>query len=495
MRKPRQLKPQDVMFVGGENAHVYQHTMGLILLDSSGRPGFGFGFDALRRHIETRLSSVPQFRWKLHEVPLGLDLPYWVADENFSFDHHIRRIAVPSPGDHRALGETVAYLYSRHIDRSRPLWEIWFIEGLADGRFAVAQKMHHCMMDGTGAMKLMDHMWDLEPDAAPRPVDRATAEALPGDVPEQWQLSLNAARHLYGMPMQIGRGLYDVAWRSLAKRFSATDDASKKRPTAPTAIFNADITGDRGFVFGSVPLRDIKTVKRHFDVTVNDVVLAVVGGSLRDYLLARAALPDEALRSSIAVSLRTDADDEFSNRVTTASVTLATDLADPVQRLRAIAAEAVAAKEEAHHGGKGVLEFVQALPPVLVGTIMRMAPADQVSRLMGVNVIVSNMRGSAAPMYVGGARVSAIYPMSILAPGGGLNITCLSYADEIHFGVAIEPNLVPDPWRIIDGLHTALAEYVALTGTGARRGKVGTGKPGMRKRKRATVRKTAAATP
>ena len=135
------------------------------------------------------------------------------------------------------------------------------------------------------------------------------------------------------------------------------------------------------------------------------------------------------------------------------------------------------------------------LPPVLVGTIMRMTPADQVSRLMGVNVIVSNMRGSAAPMYVGGARVSAVYPMSILTPGGGLNITCLSYADEIHFGVAIEPNLVPDPWRIIQGLHTALGEYVALTGTGARRGKVAADKPDMLKRKRATVRKKAAARP
>jgi diacylglycerol O-acyltransferase / wax synthase len=120
MTKYRQLTPQDVMFVGGETPNVYQHTVGLILLDSSDNPGFGF--EVYRRKMEERLAHIPQFHWKLHEVPLGLDLPYWVEDENFSFDHHIRRIAVPSPGDREALGELVSYLYCRHLDRSRPLW-------------------------------------------------------------------------------------------------------------------------------------------------------------------------------------------------------------------------------------------------------------------------------------------------------------------------------------------------------------------------------------
>jgi WS/DGAT/MGAT family acyltransferase len=490
MAKLRQLTPREVMFVGGETSKVYQHTAGLILLDASHRPAFGF--DAFRRHVEERLDSVPHFRWKLHEVPLGLDLPYWVADENFSYDRHIRRIAVPSPGDHEALGDTVAYLYSRHLDRNKPLWEIWFIEGLADGRFAVVQKMHHCMMDGTGAVKLMDFMWDLEPDAAPRPVDPAIAKALPGEAPEPWQQSLNAAMRLSSMPMKIGREILDAARHSVSKRLSGKDD-SHRSPTAPRTIFNADISSERGFVFGSLPLRDIKAVKKHFDVTLNDVVLAVVSGSLRDYLLERAALPDEPLRTSIAVSLRTDTDDEFSNRVTTASVTLATELADPVERLRTIAAEDVAAKAEARGGGKGVLEFVQLLPPVLVNVIMNMTPAEQVPRLAGVNVVVSNIRGSPTPMYVAGARVTAIYPMSIINPGGGLNITCISYADAVHFGATVEPNLIPEPWRIIQGMHKALGEYGAAIGKGAGRDEPASGKSGARKRKRAAVKKNAAA--
>ena len=144
MPNVRQLTPQDVLFVGGETSKIYQHAVGLILLDGSDRPGFGF--EAFRRHMEERVGSIPQFRWKLHEVPLGLDLPYWVEDGHFSFDHHIRRIAVPSPGDREALGELVSYLYCKHLDRNRPLWEAWFIEGLADGQYATVHKMHHCMM-------------------------------------------------------------------------------------------------------------------------------------------------------------------------------------------------------------------------------------------------------------------------------------------------------------------------------------------------------------
>ena len=173
MAQLRQLTPREVLLVGGENSRVYQHTAGLTLLDASMTPGFCYEF--FRQHLEQRLSSIPHFRWKLHEVALGLDLPYWVEDENFSFDHHIRRIAVPAPGDEKALAEVVSYLYCRHLDRNRPLWETWFIEGLADGQYALVQKLHHCMMDGEGASKLSAAMCDLEPDAAPREVPPAIA--------------------------------------------------------------------------------------------------------------------------------------------------------------------------------------------------------------------------------------------------------------------------------------------------------------------------------
>src|SRR3990172_2528307 len=256
MRKLRQLTPQEVLFVGGETPTVYQHASGLTLLDASERPDFGF--EAFRRHLEERLGSIPQFRWRLHEVPLGLDLPYWVEDETFSFDHHIRRIAVPSPGDRKALGEVVSYLYSRHLDRSRPLWETWFIEGLADGQYGLFTKLHHCMMDGQGASKLGQVICDFEPDAAPREVDPAIAEARPGETPELWRELLNAALNLAGLPFRASREILDAVRRELRQRMTHYG-RSQERPPIPTATFNCEIGSERGFVFGSLPLADVKT--------------------------------------------------------------------------------------------------------------------------------------------------------------------------------------------------------------------------------------------
>ena len=187
------------------------------------------------------------------------------------------------------------------------------------------------------------------------------------------------------------------------------------------------------------------------------------------------------------MSLRTEADDEFSNRVTVTSVTLATDLADPLARLKAIGTDTVRAKEEAHHGAKGFMEFMQLFPPLVVNVLMHVTPAEQVPRMAGVNLVVSNVRGSDRPMYVAGAKAEAVYPMSIISPGGGLNVTCLSYAGQIHFGLTIEPSLVPDPWRLIDGLHEALATYSALAGKPSRRGKRTAGKTAAAPRKKPTT--------
>lgn len=469
MKYLRQLKPQDVMFIGGEMSNVYQHTGGLLLLDTSDCPDFCF--EKYRQYAAERIADIPQFHWRLHEVPFGLDLPYWVEDENFDLDHHLRRIALPSPGDRNALVEVVSYLYSKHLDRCRPLWEIWFIEGLADGHFALFQKQHHCMMDGEGATRLIETLLDHEPHPPPREVDHSIADARPGDKPELWRQSLNAAWHLYRMPIKTSRGLYDTLRASIGKRLDSRGQTSEKA-TTPVTSFNTDIGSERGFVFGSLPLADIKIIKNHFDVTVNEVVLAVVSGSLRNYLLARDELPAESLRTSIAVSLREEGDDAFSNKVTARSVTLGTAIADPAERLRAITEEAERVKQEAHSGGGGMgqLEMLQLLPPVLVKALMTVTPADQIAKMAGANVIVSNVRGSDHPSYIAGARVTGMYPMSVIMPGGGINITCFSSAGNVDFGITIEPDLVPEPWQIIDGLHSSLSELLALTGKkGARR--------------------------
>ena len=199
MSKYRQLSKTDVLFVAGENARTYHHTAGLVILESPARSPLEF--DKFRRFVSKRVAQIPHFHWKLHEVPLSLDLPYWVEDENFSYDHHIKRIAVPSPGDREALGEVVAHLFSKHLDRSRPLWEMWFIEGLADGRVALLQKLHHCLMDGQGAAKLGEIMSDFRPNARPKKVDPEIANARPGETPDSWSLYSNTLSHLSRFPL------------------------------------------------------------------------------------------------------------------------------------------------------------------------------------------------------------------------------------------------------------------------------------------------------
>ena len=460
MSELRQLTRQDVLFVGGETARVYQHTAGFVLLDSSDRPDFNF--KVFREHVIERVGQIPHFHWKLHEVPLGLDLPYWVDDDNFNYDHHIKRIAVPSPGDRVALGELVAHLYSKHLDRSRPLWEIWFIEGLADGKFAILQKLHHCMMDGEGASKLGEIMCDFEADAPPRKIDHSITSAKAGKTPSPWQQSLNTTAHLASMAFGVRREVLDFVGPKIRRQLTFKKEPVIAAPVVPRACFNADISRHRGFVFGSLPLADIKAIKNYFDVSINDVVIAIVGSSMRAYLLAQDKLPEQSLRIGMPVSLRSEGDDEFSNKVTNTNVSLATNLADPRQRLQVIHDETEQGKKKARGGARGLMEIMQMMPPLLVNAMLNVASPEQTSQLMGLNFIVSSVRGSSAPMYVAGVKMEGIYPMSIITPGMGINFTCVSYTDNVDFGVAIEPELLPDAWSIIDGLEVALAEYMAL---------------------------------
>jgi WS/DGAT/MGAT family acyltransferase len=475
----KQLNKEDVMFVAGETDTIYQHVAALIVLDGNDRPEFNF--ESFRQRCIDRISLLPQFQWKLHEVPMGLDRPYWVEDENFSYDHHIKHIAIPSPGDSAALSEVAAHLYSRTLDRSKPLWELWLIEGLEGGKFAFLQKFHHCMMDGEGALKFIETTCDFESDPqAEKTVAEAISQARAGKVPSSQQQSTRAARHLARMPGKAAKSIYDILRPKIIERLAWPKKPKPKKPVIPTASFNGKISSDRGFVFGNLSLQDIKNVKNHFNVSVNDVILATVSGAIRNYLLQTSELPEDSLRTNIAVSIRTESDDNFSNKVTTTTVTLATDLQDPVERLRAINNESEQAKTQARAGAIGVTEMFQMMPPILVSTVMGSLPAGQAPQLLGGNLVVSNVRGSPLPMYAAGARIEAMYPMSILIEGLGINLTCISYVDKIDFGIILDPNLVPEPWLLDTELKNTLAVYTALI------------KPKPRARKKAVTRRKAA---
>ncbi len=458
MKQPRQMDPADVLYLASENERIFFHTAGLVLLDARDPK---FSFERFRQRCIERLGQVPQFRWKLHQVPLGLDLPYWIEDENFDWNNHFKRIAVPSPGDPSALGQVASYLYARQLDQSRPLWEMWYIEGLEGGRVAIMQKTHHCMMDGQGMQKLGELLCDFSPRGKAKTVAAEIAEAQPGPLPDQRQLWENALRHWAGFPFETGKRLASMMGPKLAKRREQKRPKNGK-PELPRVFFNADFSAGRCFVYHSLPLADIKRVKDAFGVTVNDVIMALVSGSLRRYLLTYEELPAESLYGAMPVSLRNEGDDDLGNKVTSTPVSLATAIEDPLARLAAISESANEAKLSARAGGVGITEVVEALPPLLQQIMLTQTKPEQMPNMIGANLVVSNVRGSQKPMYIAGARMESMYPLSILTPGMGLNITCVSYCDSVDFGFTLAPEMFAEPWALVDGLEATLREYLEL---------------------------------
>lgn len=464
----KQIPNQDVLFVSIEGETCYQHVSGLAIID--GRESPGFGFDKFRAHVTARLGLVPQFRWKLVEVPMGLDKPYWVEDQDFDFDNHIKRIAVPSPGDSKAVAETIGLLYARHLDRNRPLWEVWFLEGLENGRNGMMFTTHHVMMDGEGASIIAKALFKMGKDAPYQDIDPAIATAKPGKIPSRKEIYQHTASHWANLPWEASKLIYNGLVRpSVQKWLKESQDKEEtavepeERAQIGLAPFNGKISRYRGFVFGTVQMDDVLAVKKHFGVSVNDVVMAIVGGCLRGYLLDHRSLPEESLLAAMVVSLRTEQDDHFSNKVTNMSVSLATDQADPLLRIKTINRESMRAKELARaKKNVGIMEIVQLFPPVLVGALNGLSSVEQKAQMAGSNLVISYVRNSPTPLYLDEAKVEAYYPVSIIVDGQGLNVTCVSYLDKVQFGITFDPKLVPDAWSLVTRLQDALDEYLGL---------------------------------
>jgi diacylglycerol O-acyltransferase / wax synthase len=454
----RQLSREDVMFVAGETETVYQHIGLLVILDPSENPDFSF--DYFRQQCIERIALIPHFRWKLHSVPLGLDRPYWVEDEHFDYDHHIKRVALPKPGDQTILNDVAANLYSTHLDRTKPLWEIWLIEGLEGGKCAYVQKFHHCMMDGEGAFKMIEILCDLEPwPSEPKQVDASISSARAGKAPSMPERSRNFWRHMSQLPGDAARGTYDILRPKILEQFVWPRKKAEDRPVVPSTCFNREISSERAMAACSLPIATLLAIKKHFGVSLNDLVLALVADAIRHYLIDMGELPEAPLRTNIPVSLRSESDDSLSNKVTNTTITLATHMEDPIERLLEIHRESSMAKARAHEGGGSIVEIFQMMPPIMISSMMDSLPAEQAPQILGANLIVSNVRGMPVPMYMAGARIEHMYPMSIITAGMAINFTCISYHDQMEFGIMVDPDQVPEHTSIANGLLAALKTY------------------------------------
>jgi WS/DGAT/MGAT family acyltransferase len=463
--RPRRLTGFDAAFVYGETPTMPMHTMGTLILDPSDVPG-GFGFDQIAATVASRIHCMPPFRQRLLEVPLGLGHPLLVDDPDFRLENHLHRAAVPAPGGLRELASFVGELAGRPLDRSQPLWEMWAVEGLANGRIALVAKMHHCMIDGASGSSQMASLMDLEPEAVA--VNAPAAAWNPPPLPTRLALATRSVGSRLVSPLWLGRLALDSVKGMRSRRRARREVAGggdRGAGAPPITPFNRAITAHRCVAYGSAPLADVKRVKDAFDVTVNDAVLAAFALAVRRYLLARDALPEQPLACMVPVSTKSATEkQEFSNKVSMMSVLLPTHLAEPEAIVRAVHTETAKAKHVLESVEEDLVPaWLQLLPPLLTQLGVRLYSELDLADYLPprLNVLLSNMRGPPVPLYFGGARVEAVYPMGPVGEGLGLNVTVLSNMGRLDVGVLTCRELVPDPWEIAEGFTRAVADLEA----------------------------------
>jgi diacylglycerol O-acyltransferase / wax synthase len=489
----RQLSGMDVSFLNMESPTTYGHVSSLNVYDPTGAPG-GAGLEATKKLVMERIDQLAPFRRRLVQVPLGLDLPYWIEDPNFDIDFHIRHHAVPPPGTSEQLAEVVSRIVARPLDRSRPLWEMYIIEGLEGGLIAQLTKVHHAAIDGAAGAAMLAIILDVDPTTRPGnepatwkvdeiPSDQDLLRITAGEYikrPEKMvRLTVRTLRELADSTSSGGlRALADVIAQPIPGPLgqlmrnrlrgpnNEIDTPPALPPTpAPRTPWNRPISAHRRFAFSTIPLDDAKQVRRAAGCTFNDVVMAVCSGALRRYLIAHDALPDEPLIAMVPVSVRTGNEgDAYQNRVSALLANLATDEPDPLKRLAAVQQSMTSAKENfATIPAEALQDFTQFAPPAIAARAMRMYSRLRIADRMNppFNLIISNVPGPSYPLYSAGAELKHFYPVSTIVDGQGLNITVQSYRGNLDFGIVADRELVPDVWTITDYLRESMDELLA----------------------------------
>ena len=449
------LDAADAWFLYLENPNVHLHVTGVLLLDPEGVDGFGF--ERVRAHVIERLDRLPSLRLRLAEVPLGIDHPGFLRDPDFDVDDHLRAHRLGRRGSMADLAAFVGRFAAEQLDRSRPLWQMVHVEGLADGRTAIVMKLHHCLVDGITGVEILADLLDPDPDPPP-PAPHPAWEAEP--VPSSTQVAAEAVWHRLATPFRPLRAavgtastLTRVANTSVGRRVRG--DQTLARPLdAPRVLFNGSLTPRRSVAFGRLSLDDVKAVRHRFGTTVNDVVLAAVTHGVRGYLAARDDLPDRPLVCSVPVSVH-GGGGRTANQVSNMFVHLPVQLDDPVERLMAIHEGAAGAKEmQGAVGSHIIADVVDLVPPWLFHQAARLySDAHLADRLPPVhNLVVSNVPGSPVPLYFAGARLDGVYPFGPLMEGAAVNVSVLSNVADMDVGIIACPDLVPRLGELMAGI-------------------------------------------
>ena len=473
----KHLSVVDGAFLHLESAEMPMHVGSLHLFE----PPAGYAgnwYEGVKAHVARRMHLAPVFTRKLALMPFDLANPVWIHDDDIDLDYHIRYLVLPKPGSFEQLEALAARLHSSLLDRSRPLWEFYVIEGLADGRIGFYAKVHHAAVDGQAGVAMGRSMFDLTPE--PRPVkpprqsqghryQLGVAELLGAALQNQFQQLVGTARLL----PQIAATLFSAARDAIMTRRTEGVEGKAARKAAasgsrfklaPATPFNASITNQRAFAAVSLPIEDVKRIGKAFGASINDSVLWLCSTALRSYLKEGNELPDASLVAGVPISLRAEGDTSANNQVAGTLIDLATQVADPQERLQAILRGTAAMKRQMGTF-RGIIptDFPSLGSPWLLSGLASLYGRSRIASWLRVaNVTISNVPGSKVPVYLVGARMVDYYPVSIVVHGVALNITVQSHVDQLCFGLIACRRAVPDVRELATHLQRALETLRAL---------------------------------
>jgi WS/DGAT/MGAT family acyltransferase len=449
----------DTSFLHMERAGAHMHVASTIIFEGSPPTHAEF-----RDHIESRLHLVPRFRQKLRFVPFDQGRPVWVDDPHLNLDYHVRQTALPGPGSEEQLRNLAARIFSQQLDRTKPLWELWLVEGLEGDRFAIVGKSHHALVDGVSGVDITTVLFDVEPEPSAEPV--RPPKWAPRPEPTDLQLLTDALRGRATSPAEIVRGFRAALRgpRQVARGVGATGKMLGAGIAAPSTPFNVEIGPHRRLAFVRTDLSLLKRVKNEHGGTVNDVILSAVTGALGNYLRARGTDTTELeMRAMVPVSIRADSEHgALGNRISAMMAPLPVWSEDPLERLRLISETMGDLKGSGQAVGAEILtKITDFAPPTIASQAARLQPAQRF-----FNLVVTNVPGPQLPLYVLGRKMESIFPMVPLARRQALCVGIMSYDGQVDFGLVGDYDAMADLDSFALDLEAAVEELAATLPAG-----------------------------
>ena len=453
----KRLNGMDAMLLYSETPNLHTHTLKVAVIDTSEFDG-DFGFDVFRQTIARRLHLLEPLRYRLIDIPWRLHHPMWMQDCPVDLDYHLRRVRVPAPGGRRELDEVIGQIASTPLDRSRPLWEFHFAEGLADDRFALIGKVHHTLADGVASANLLARLMDLvdaPPDESDEPLQACEDPPARDLLWEAQRDQFQNIAELPGLISDIARGVVRLRRRSKERR-KVTDLA--KPFNAPPTFLNHVVSPVRTFATATLSLAEVKETARHLGVTFNDVVLTVAAGGLRELMLRYDGQADRPILATVPVSTDRSTERITGNEIGGMMVSLPVHMDDPMERVQLTSVASTRAKETNDLLGPTLQgRLLEYLPPPLAPALFK-AQAKRADHNRLMNVAISNVPGPRQRGHLGGAPVSEIYSVGVLSAGSAFNMTVWSYVDQLDIAVLSDDRTFADPHESTDAMVHAFDE-------------------------------------